>query len=117
MLQDTRIQDSLCAKHEEKTNSNGLRVYREFHTGEQFREICRRAPAGATPLALSFYMDETWLSQNGKASCKPLVMSIANVHRDVFNQDWSKKIVLHFVDLGGSSKTKNTNNYRAVSAC
>ena len=64
--------------------------------------------------AIVLYMDETWLSRNGHAAVKPLVMTLGNVSRSVYNQDYGKKVVLHFRGLGGSRKTRNSNRYRQV---
>ena len=104
----------LRVEFEHRQNADGERVYNEFHTADHFKELVRRAPPGAKTLALACYMDGTWLSSNGKASCKPFVIAIANVTRDVHNQDWAKKIMFHFQELGGSHKTRKSSRYRQV---
>lgn len=114
LLNDTRVRAGLRVEFEHRQNADGDRVYSEFHTADHFQELVRRAPPGSKTLALACYMDGTWLSNNGKASCKPFVISIANVTRDVHNQDWAKKIMFHFQELGGSLKTRKSSRYRQV---
>ena len=114
LLHDDRVRMNLRPDFELR-KCDGSRVFAEMHTGDQFKELRRRTPNGAVCLAIVLYMDATWLSANGRASCKPLVICIGNVTREVYVQDFAKKTLLHFRDLGGSKKTRNTTSYRTVS--
>ena len=113
LLHDDRVRKNLRPDFELR-KSDGHRVFAEMHTGDQFKELRRRTPHGAICLALVLYMDATWLSANGHATCKPLVLCIGNVTRDIYVQDFAKKTLLHFRDLGGSKKTRNKDSYRKV---
>jgi hypothetical protein len=115
LLNDPRVLEAARFDFEDRRDSHGQRVFCEMFTGDQFREAVRSAPAGSKVAAVVLYEDETWLSRNGHAACKPLVLTLGNLLRGVYNQDFAKKIILHFRGLGGSKSTRNSSRYRQVS--
>ena len=86
MMADSRIASALKWKPNELRNAHNERVYEGVETAEMYNEMYHSTPDGFKFFPVALYADETWLSQNGFATCKPLVMAPAALPKHAYNQ-------------------------------
>jgi hypothetical protein len=68
--------------------------------------------AETTMAGVVLYTDDTWVSQNGKHTAKPLNMTLANFGQAPLAQSSSKRTILHFPVMDASVHVKRTDAYR-----
>ena len=71
---------------EERRDDQNGRAYGPMYTADMYKEMVKDCPAGMKPLRPAGYADETWLSKNGSAADKPLVMQLAGLAYAKYNQ-------------------------------
>ena len=86
MMADSRIASALKWEPNELRNAYNERVYEGVETADMYKEMYSTTPVGFKFFPVALYADETWLSQNGFATCKPLVMAPAALPKNVYNQ-------------------------------
>ena len=112
LLEDERITGDIRWEPSQETRQvevNGQQIHEKIYGGAasaaQFRDMHGLCPRHCKFLALTAYEDETWLSENGYASCKPFVIAPSAVSKSVFNQVFNCHLANQLLLLGsfGSS--------------
>lgn len=96
MMADSRIANALKWEPITLRNSRDERVYEGVETADMYHEMHRATPVGFRFFPVTLYADETWLSQNGFATCKPLVMAPSALPKQVYNQVCQYIMFKHF---------------------
>jgi hypothetical protein len=81
-------------------------------TRVRFARVAKSIPSATTMAAAVLYTDDTWVSQNGKHSAKPLNITLGNFSADVLRLSSSKRTILHFPAMEASKAVKKTSAYR-----
>ena len=86
--------------------------YSELNTGTWWEETQQLTP-GLKVLPLIFYLDDTHLSRNGRASAKPFSMTIGIFPLDYIMKDESKTVLAYMPDMKGTAAQKKQKKYSA----